>query len=129
MALEYSLDLQKAMETKPVQRNPTREGRAGKWWSVDASGHSSMLTASQGLAVSEKMSLSELQDLVHKDGESADLTANEKKDLIKKLEANRELKKTGMRISNCAAAQDVHTMMDRINGEVSHTFITYPGNH
>jgi hypothetical protein len=86
-----------------------------------------MLMASQGLTVGEKISLPELQDLIREDGESADLTADEKKDLIKKLEANHELKKTGMRISNRAAAQDIHAMIERINREVSRAFIHTQG--
>jgi len=66
------------------------------------------------------LTLPELQELI---GKSPKVTDDEKNDLIKKLEANRQLKKTGMRVSNRAAAQDVHAMMERINGEVSPAFV------
>jgi hypothetical protein len=84
------------------------------------SGNGEILMASQALAVGENLTLPELHDLVCED---ADLTEDQEKDVIKELEVNHQLKKTGMRISNRAAAQDVHAMMERINGEVSLAFV------
>ena len=91
--------------------------------SSQTSGNDVILTDLEGLAVGEKLTLRELQGLVDKGENPAELTVEEKGVLIKNLEEDRQLKDTGMRISNRAAAQDVHNVMENIYSEVSRTLI------
>jgi hypothetical protein len=88
-----------------------------------------ILTDLEGVAVGEKLNLHELQDLLLQDkkNNTSELSDAEKDALIKTLEGHRQLKDTGMRISNRAASQDVHGVMENIYAEVSCAFIVLDG--
>jgi hypothetical protein len=66
----------------------------------------------------DKLGLQELQTLAKDDPKLQQLTEEEKDELIQKLQEHRELKKTGTRASNRAAAQDVRLTLQHVNAEV-----------
>ena len=66
----------------------------------------------------EKLKLRELQNLIRDDPDLQNINNEEKQEIMKALEDHRELKKTGARASNRAAAQDVQATLERVNSEV-----------
>ena len=70
------------------------------------------------MPVGEKLKLQDLQNLIRKDPDLQNINKEERQEIMKALEDHRELKKTGARASNRAAAQDVQATLEQVNSKV-----------
>jgi hypothetical protein len=72
----------------------------------------------------DRLTLKEIQKLVDEDTSLQNLSENQKGEFIAELQAHRDIKKTGIRATNQAAASDCRGTIDRISGEVSTSSIS-----
>ena len=66
----------------------------------------------------DKLLLEELQEMAKDDPDFQALSKEKRKELIDELEEYRKLKKTGMRVNNRAAAQDVRLTLKRLGNSM-----------
>jgi hypothetical protein len=83
----------------------------------------SLTTVFLGRSLGDRLSLSEVQDLVSKDETLQDMSSERQQELIDQLVEHRKLKTTGARVSNVAAASDIRVTMGHISDEVRHIYI------
>jgi hypothetical protein len=84
--------------------------------------HFSLTTIYLGCLIGDRLSLSEVQELVDNDETLQDLSSECQQELIDELVEYRKLKNTGACVSNVAVASDIRVTMGHISDEVCRLF-------